>query len=294
MNYDTVQLAYAKANNEQSEADTAAVKAIADKALADLASAEQTNNQNYQNAVDAAYRHANFQQDTNTERYAAQANAGNIEHNLRRYQSGINDSIGNLRTQTKANEAAVLADIGEKYGNAKLKVDADLNAKRQAQADEITAQREQEKAQEGVMEQLEALSAANGYNYDFDKDIFELKRQGVPTSDWRILFLQEAKRRQSANAKALKASAKTSGRGGKSSDSDGELTSPNSPSDKATPTTATSSDYFTTLKNRMGQYLNTPTGRQNTAGLIERIEKEYKAGNITEAEAQELIQTFKL
>lgn len=293
MNYDTVQLAYAKANNEQSEADKAAVKAIADKALADLASAEQTNNQNYQNAVDAAYRHANFQQDTNTERYAAQANAGNIEHNLRRYQSGVNDAIGNLRTQTKANEAAVLADIGEKYGNAKLKVDADLNAKRQAQADEITAAREQKKAQEGVMEQLAQLSAANNYNYDFDADIFELKRQGVPTSDWRILFLQEAKRRQSEKAKALKASTKSSGRGGNGG-SDDDLTSPNSPSDKAIPTTTTNSDYFTTLKNRIGQYLNTPTGRQNTAGLIDRIETELNAGKITEAQAKELIKTFKL
>jgi len=293
MYYDTPQRAYAQASAALQEEDKAAVKAIADKALADIAEAEQINNANYDDAVAAAYRHANQQADTNSERYALQANAGNIEHNLRRYQSGVNGRLANLRTANKANEQQIMADIDEKYGNAKMKVDADINAKRKAQDDAILAEREKQKAQEGVMEQLEALSAANGYAYDFDKDIFELKRQGVPTSDWRILFLTEAKRRQTANAKALKTSAKGSG-GGKGNSGDGELVSPNSPKDRALPTATDNTDYFTTLKNRIGQYLNTPTGRQNTAGLIERIETEYNSGKISEAQAKELIKTFNL
>lgn len=224
MSYDT-QMAYIENQSKKlASEDKASVKAVADKALADINSYGDMVNQNYDNGVQAAY----IQQKRNaqglnseTSQIRNDANTYDVIESLKKGQKYNMDLLDLERQRVNDNTNKLNADIDAGYDPSRdimaLKEDQ-LNANRQLKFD-----REEKQAQEGYMDNLLQIAADNDYNYDFDADIFALIQAGYDSNDWRIQYLKEAKRLQNRQLAEIKASQKGSSRSGNPyyDDSDG-------------------------------------------------------------------------
>lgn len=207
ISYDSMSAYMERESNRLAEQDKAIQKKIADDAIAKVMGDKAQINANVDNAVATAYRQNDRVMPTlksETSQIANQATTENLVRGLNQNRDNLNTSLDNLKLGIEAQKAQNIADIERSYGDPQSERNLELALAQKAQDEAIVQAQETAKAQEGYLDKLNELSRQNGYNYDFDADIFALKQQGYTNDDWQIQFLQEAKRLQTRNAKNAK------------------------------------------------------------------------------------------
>ena len=207
ISYDSMSAYMERESNRLAEQDKAIQKKIADDAIAKVMGDKAQINANVDNAVATAYRQNDRVMPTlksETSQIANQATTENLVRGLNQNRENLNTSLDNLKLGIEAQKAQNIADIERSYGDPQSERNLELALAQKAQDEAIVQAQETAKAQEGYLDKLNELSRQNGYNYDFDADIFALEQQGYTNKDWQIQFLQEAKRLQTRNAKNAK------------------------------------------------------------------------------------------
>lgn len=213
ISYDTMSAYYKRKNNELQNEDLTAQKQITDAALSQIESNREQINNHTQGAVKAAYiqkERAEKGLQAETSKINNLATTERLVRGLNT-QQGYNDAVlDNAGLKVNAVRAQNDADTEAAYGKKLADTELAIRLAQDEQNRAYIKAQEDAKAQEGYLEELNAISRQSGYDYDFDADIFALKQKGYSNDDWQIQYLQEAKRLQARNKAALKAKKKSS------------------------------------------------------------------------------------